>query len=155
MHTYDAHIKIGRMYAYTYYAYTTAGGPVKLGDYGRLSGSKCGALRLNAMLGNSHDFPARLPGANQYASPSAMYLEALRFIWAHKRSHREWCYGGGRDDARGICVDNSKSVACRVIVIIIIVKTVFITIPRQFAPFPLSQVLLETRGRDLRLRSRG
>ena len=65
---------------------------MKLGDYGRLSGSKCGALRINAMLGNSHDFPARLPGANQYASPSAMYLEALRFIWAHKRSHQEW-YG--------------------------------------------------------------
>ena len=79
---------------------------MKLNDYGAASGSKCGVLRINAMLGNSHDFPARLPGASVWASPSSMYLEALRFIWAQKRSHAEWCYGGGRDDSRGICLDD-------------------------------------------------
>ena len=92
------------------YIHTSVGGPIKLNDYGRRSGSKCGVVRLNAMLGNSHDFPDRLSGANPYASPSAMFLEALRFIWAQKRSHDKWCYGGGRDDSRGICVDNPKSV---------------------------------------------
>ena len=63
----------------------------------------------------------RVPGGNAHSSPSVMYREALRFIWAQKRSHKEWCYGGGRDDARGICVDNPGSVVVVVVVVVAVV----------------------------------
>ena len=36
---------------------------MKLNDYGHASGAKCGALQVIALMGNSHDFPGRLPGA--------------------------------------------------------------------------------------------